>query len=76
MQPVTGLGVGKVLDSKHPDFQEGDLVWGTIGWEEFSLITTPQGFFKIQHTDVPLSYYTGILGKVLEITAAHQISMF
>ncbi|OAY59266.1 NADP-dependent alkenal double bond reductase P2 isoform X1 [Manihot esculenta] len=60
--PVTGLGVGKVLDSKHPDFQEGDLVWGTIGWEEFSLITTPQGFFKIQHTDVPLSYYTGILG--------------
>ncbi|KAF2298306.1 hypothetical protein GH714_021638 [Hevea brasiliensis] len=60
--PVTGLGVGRVLDSRHPYFKEGDLVWGTTGWEEYSLITAPQGFFKIQNTDVPLSYYTGILG--------------
>ena len=63
MQPIVGYGVAKVLDSGHPNFKKGDLVWGTTGWEEYSLITDLQNFFKIQHTDVPLSYYTGILGK-------------
>ncbi|OAY37885.1 2-alkenal reductase (NADP(+)-dependent) [Manihot esculenta] len=60
--PLTGFGVSKVLDSRNPEFKEGDLVWGITGWEEYSLITNPQVLFKILHTDVPLSYYTGILG--------------
>ncbi|XP_048333060.2 2-alkenal reductase (NADP(+)-dependent) [Ziziphus jujuba] len=60
--PLRGYGVAKILESGHPDFKEGDLVWGTTGWEEYSLITDPQQLFKINHTDVPLSYYTGILG--------------
>lgn len=32
------------------------------GWEEYSFITATETFFKIQDKDVPLSYYTGILG--------------
>ncbi|CAL9054358.1 unnamed protein product [Musa banksii] len=60
--PITGYGVCKVLDSGHPDFKIGDYVWGITGWEEYSLITSTEGLFKINHTDVPLSYYTGILG--------------
>ncbi|XAR71489.1 Allyl-alcohol dehydrogenase [Bertholletia excelsa] len=60
--PITGYGVAKVLDSGNPDFKKGDLVWGMTGWEEYSLLTTASGLFKIQNTDVPLSYYTGILG--------------
>ena len=70
MQPLTGFGVAKVLDSGHPNFKKGDLIWGTTGWEEYSLITELEGFFKIQHTDVPLSYYTGILGKL----SAHSVN--
>ncbi|KAG8644525.1 hypothetical protein MANES_11G136700v8 [Manihot esculenta] len=62
LKPLTGFGVSKVLDSRNPEFKEGDLVWGITGWEEYSLITNPQVLFKILHTDVPLSYYTGILG--------------
>ncbi|KAK7825952.1 2-alkenal reductase (NADP(+)-dependent) [Quercus suber] len=62
MQPLTGFGVAKVLDSRHPNFKKGDLIWGTTGWEEYGVITELEGLFKIQHTDVPLSYYTGILG--------------
>jgi NADPH-dependent curcumin reductase CurA len=63
-QPIVGYGVARVVDSRHSDFKKGDLVWGrTIGWEEYSLITTPEYLFKINHTDdIPLSYYTGILG--------------
>ncbi|KAM7460855.1 hypothetical protein LguiA_028976 [Lonicera macranthoides] len=60
--PITGYGVAKVLDSGHPNFKKGDLVWGMTGWEEYSLITATDQLFKIQHTDVPLSYYTGLLG--------------
>ncbi|KAH7861525.1 hypothetical protein Vadar_027374 [Vaccinium darrowii] len=59
---ITGFGVAKVLDSRHPNFKKGDLVWGITGWEEYSLITKLEELFKIEHTDVPLSYYTGILG--------------
>ncbi|KAK7833218.1 2-alkenal reductase (NADP(+)-dependent) isoform X1 [Quercus suber] len=60
---IFGYGVAKVLDSGHPEFKAGDLVWGITGWEEYSLITkTTDTLIKIQHTDVPLSYYTGILG--------------
>ncbi|XP_059651143.1 2-alkenal reductase (NADP(+)-dependent)-like isoform X2 [Cornus florida] len=59
---LTGEGVAKVLDSGHPNFKKGDFVWGTTRWEEYSLITEPDSLFKIEHTDVPLSYYTGILG--------------
>ncbi|KAK6116777.1 hypothetical protein DH2020_049510 [Rehmannia glutinosa] len=60
--PITGYGVARVVDSSHPNFKKGDLIWGIIGWEEYSLIKSTEALFKIQHTDIPLSYYTGILG--------------
>ncbi|XP_073116254.1 2-alkenal reductase (NADP(+)-dependent) isoform X2 [Elaeis guineensis] len=59
---VTGDGVGEVVDSSNPDFKVGDLVRGITGWEEYSLITAPKMLSKIRYTDVPLSYYTGVLG--------------
>ncbi|KAB2092110.1 hypothetical protein ES319_A02G006600v1 [Gossypium barbadense] len=60
--PISGYGVAKVVDSTHPEYKNGDLVWGTTGWEEYSLLTAPGLLFKIQHTDLPLTYYTGLLG--------------
>ncbi|XP_039158623.1 2-alkenal reductase (NADP(+)-dependent)-like [Eucalyptus grandis] len=60
--PITGFGVARVVDSANPKFKKGDLVWGITGWEEYSLIASSETFFKIEHTDVPLSYYNGILG--------------
>ncbi|KAH6815963.1 Zinc-binding dehydrogenase family protein [Perilla frutescens var. frutescens] len=60
--PIVGYGVSKVLDSSHPNYKKGDLVYGTTGWEEYSIIKDPSKLFKIQDKDVPLSYYTGILG--------------
>ncbi|XP_039133597.1 2-alkenal reductase (NADP(+)-dependent)-like [Dioscorea cayenensis subsp. rotundata] len=59
---ITGNGVSKVVYSGHPDFSVGDFVCGMTGWEEYSVFTNPESFFKIKDTDVPLSYYTGILG--------------
>ncbi|KAM7464856.1 hypothetical protein LguiB_012418 [Lonicera macranthoides] len=63
--PINGYGVAKVLESRHPNFKKCELVWGRTGWEEYSLITATDSLNKVQHTDVPLSYYTGLLGTFI-----------
>ncbi|QCD84873.1 hypothetical protein DEO72_LG2g5231 [Vigna unguiculata] len=60
--PLTGHGVSQVVESGNPDYEKGDLVYAMTKWEEYSLIPSSQIRFKIEHTDVPLSYYIGILG--------------
>ncbi|KQJ91821.1 2-alkenal reductase (NADP(+)-dependent) [Brachypodium distachyon] len=59
---LAGFAVSKVVASGNPDFKEGDLVWGLAGCEEYSLIAHPEYLFKISHPELPLSYYTGVLG--------------
>ncbi|KAJ1275129.1 hypothetical protein BS78_05G113100 [Paspalum vaginatum] len=61
-EALLNYGVGKVVDSTHPEFKAGDLVWGMSGWEEYSLITQPESLKKINHAELPLSYYTDVLG--------------
>ncbi|KAI3872698.1 hypothetical protein MKX03_028046 [Papaver bracteatum] len=63
-EPIYGHAVSEVLDSGNPNFKKGDYVWGLVGWEQYSLIENPHpmALTKIDYTDVPLSYYTGILG--------------
>jgi NADPH-dependent curcumin reductase CurA len=60
---MENFGVGKVMDSTHPEFNPGDLVWGVSGWEEYTLVAEPESLNKINHTELPLSYYTGVLGQ-------------
>ncbi|CAI0521275.1 unnamed protein product [Linum tenue] len=61
--PIQGFGVGKVVDSGVAEFKSGDFVWGVTSWEEYSIISNTKTLFKITNTeDVPLSYYTGLLG--------------
>uniref|UniRef100_A0A0A9DCQ8 Enoyl reductase (ER) domain-containing protein n=1 Tax=Arundo donax TaxID=35708 RepID=A0A0A9DCQ8_ARUDO len=61
-EAMVNYGVAKVVDSTHPEFTAGDLVWGMSGWEEYTLITKPESLTKINHPEMPLSYYTGVLG--------------
>jgi len=60
---ITGYGVSKVVISNHPDFKEDDLVMGYIGWEEYSIIPGANGLNKIGDTDLPISYYLGVLAS-------------
>lgn len=53
--------VGQVVASNNPDYAEGDYVTGMLGWENYSL-SDGTGLRKITNTDVPLSWYLGILG--------------
>ncbi|CAL5097801.1 unnamed protein product [Urochloa decumbens] len=59
---LAGHGVSRVVASAHPDFKVGDHVWGMTGWEEYTLIPNPESLSKINHPEMPLSYYTGVLG--------------
>ncbi|KAJ1265289.1 hypothetical protein BS78_08G066700 [Paspalum vaginatum] len=59
---IVGFGVSKVVASGHPDLKVGDLVWGLTGWEEYTLVPDARSLFKISHSEMPLSYYTGVLG--------------
>ena len=36
---VRAIGVGQVVKSKHPDFKEGELVQGSLGWQDY-LVTS------------------------------------
>ncbi|KAL0866937.1 hypothetical protein Bca101_046055 [Brassica carinata] len=61
-KPISGYGVSRVIDSDDPTFTKGDFVCGMVDWEEYSTIN-PTSSFKIDvNINVPLSYYTGILG--------------
>ncbi|AEE79976.1 unnamed protein product [Arabidopsis thaliana] len=63
-KPIAGIGVSQVIDSDDPSFTKGDMIWGIVNWEEFSTIN-PAAIFKIDvNINVPLSYYTGILGMI------------
>ena len=66
--------MSKVVESGHPDYKKDDLVWGMTKWEEYSLVPATQILFKIEHTDVPLSYYTGILGMYSTISICIDVS--
>jgi len=57
--------VSKVVESGDPDYKKGDLVCAWTRWEEYSLIPSSQIRFKIEHTDLPLSYYSGVLGMYI-----------
>ncbi|RVW20312.1 2-alkenal reductase (NADP(+)-dependent) [Vitis vinifera] len=59
---LNGFGVAKVLTLGIPTSAKVTSL-GFTGWEEYTLITSTETLFKIPTTDVPLSYYIGILGK-------------
>nr|AGS43879.1 double-bond reductase 2 [Plagiochasma appendiculatum] len=58
-KPIEGYGLGKVILSSDPAFNEGDIVSGLMGWEDYSY-----GFrlVKIDDLALPISYYLGALG--------------
>tara|TARA_R110002111_G_scaffold255157_1_gene321311 strand:+ start:104571 stop:105575 length:1005 start_codon:yes stop_codon:yes gene_type:complete len=59
--PMEGGCVGKVIESNHAQFREGDYVLGNQGWRE-SWISTGEGVLKIDPAGVPLQSYLSILG--------------
>ncbi len=54
-------GVGRVVRSNHPDFQEGDTVSGQPGAQEFAVLKGDE-LIKVDASVAPLPRYLGVLG--------------
>ncbi|KAK1264925.1 NADP-dependent alkenal double bond reductase P2 [Acorus gramineus] len=59
---IDAYGVGRVLESDHPEFATDDYVVGLLGWEEYSIVKGGNMLRKIGSTEFPLSFHAGILG--------------
>ena len=54
-------GVGKIIESKHPDFKVGEHVYGQTGIQQY-IVTDGNGWHKVDPTLAPLPMYLGTLG--------------
>ena len=65
---MRGLVVGRVEQSRHPDFQSGDHLFAMLGWQEYAVVhgddlTPSAGAVRFQpHPSIPLDAYVSALG--------------
>lgn len=59
--PMRALAVGVVMQSRTPDVQEGEYVYGWFGWQDYAAVT-PDTILQRATAPVPLSAYAGLLG--------------
>ncbi|WP_417388556.1 NADP-dependent oxidoreductase [Gimesia sp.] len=60
-EPMEGACVGKVVESRNPQFSVGDYVLGNQGWRE-AWLSDGAGVMKVDPNVVPLQAYLSILG--------------
>ncbi len=60
---MRSAAVGRVVQSRHPDYREGELVMGTFGWQDY-IATDGSGMFPITKVPdgVPITYPLHIYG--------------
>lgn len=61
-EPVMGLTMSEVEESRHPDFAKGDILMARFAWEEFTVSDAGDFISPIRKVEYPLNYYLGVLG--------------
>jgi NADPH-dependent curcumin reductase len=61
---IRGRGVAKIIESRNSEWQVGEIVQGSIGWQTYatSAMTKREKFFKVTSHDLPYSLAAGVLG--------------
>lgn len=59
--PMCGGTVCRIMQSRHPDFAEGDWVLAYSGWQDYAL-SDGKGLYKLDPESAPPSWSLGILG--------------
>lgn len=60
-EPITSKLIARVVESRHPQFTQGDFVTHYLPWQERQ-ISNGIGLSTIEPGDAPLSAYLGVLG--------------
>ena len=58
---MTGGVVGRVVESRTPDLAVGDIVDGSLGWQEYA-VARPSALRKVDPELAPISTAVGVLG--------------
>lgn len=71
---IHGRGVARVLESRHPDYEAGEIVQGQLGWQthKVSKMTPAERFLKVKHHE--LSYAHSV--RVLSMTGLTAYTSF
>jgi len=59
---MRSITVARVVDSNHPDFAEGDFVYGMFGWQEYCVADASFMVRKLDPELAPVSTALGALG--------------
>ncbi|MCC9656164.1 NADP-dependent oxidoreductase [Rhodopirellula halodulae] len=60
-EPLEGGCIGEVIQSRNPDFQEGDTVLGNLGWREY-WVSGGENVTTVDPELAPVQAYLGALG--------------
>lgn len=62
-EPVMGLVMGEVIESRHKDYAAGDWLMARIAWQEYSLADDSHFIVKIDPAEpFSMNLYLGVLG--------------
>ena len=70
-QVMSSGALAQVVESKHEQFQPGDIVMGDVGWQEYAVVPGAQLAATPKHSG-PLSHGLSLLG-VAGLTAYHGL---
>jgi NADPH-dependent curcumin reductase CurA len=61
---MRGRGVGQIVDSRHPDWPVGEVVHGSLGWQEFAQLDGDNCplTYLVRQRIAPVSTALGVLG--------------
>jgi NADPH-dependent curcumin reductase len=61
---IHGRGVAQVVKSRHPDWREGEMLQGQMGWQTYkvSKITPQEKFFRMPVNGLSAALGSGVLG--------------
>jgi NADPH-dependent curcumin reductase CurA len=61
---MRGIGIGAVEKSRHSKFQEGDVVQGMLGWQQYALSDGAGLTVLPKNPNIPVTAYFGLFGHI------------
>ncbi len=61
-EPIPARVVGVVEESRHRSYHPGDIVWGFLRWERYTLVRAGEGLTRVDPALGPIRYAVSVLG--------------
>lgn len=61
-EPVMGLTLSEVLESRNEQYQPGDMLMARFAWEQYTVTDAGDFISPLGDVRYPLNYYLGVLG--------------